>query len=402
MFKPTIIPRVKLLGALSYFLLICVTIFILIISIFYDKRTIAVKSMNLYKYMQTHTKQELEHYLNQEDLERYSGDIEIAKKAENVLRDPLMQEAFYAGNIVLLEYDAHFYIQIILDDRVALFKEKSNVPSYRIYILSFLAFLALVLFVLHRFIYQAILPLKRLDLEIRRFAKGETNIDTRMKGDDEVANLGNAFDDAINTIKVLQEARELFFRNIMHEFKTPLTRAGLITHMVSDDFKHKKSLLQQFLLMQHHLDAMHQCEQLSSKLINLHVKEHLFIDLIEDVVDQLGLDPEDIVYHLEEKVIRVDYDFFIVVLKNLIDNAYKYSSNKKVYLRYKRSGITIANQCPKPKYDFNELLTPFTREEKNPISGMGLGLYISSEIIKKHEMKMNQKYLCGMFVVRVK
>jgi two-component system, OmpR family, sensor kinase len=384
--------KLKLLGLLISLLLLLLTLFMVVVSIFYDKRTIAVKSMNLYKFEKSHSYEALSAYLITEGLILCGEDMSV--KGEHVLRDPLMQEAFYGGEIILKIYENHYYIKI--NNRW--YKERTEVPSRVRYIIGFILLLGALLLFLHRFVYHAILPLRSLDSKIRRYGMGDKAIDTRLSGDDEVAHLGNAFYETTQMIERLSEARELFLRNIMHEFKTPLTRATLMAHMIEDGFKHKETLLLQFGIMQHHLDAMHQCEQLSQNLLSLECKKHLFIDLIEDVIDQLGLEEMQVTLDITTPTLMVDYDFFVIVLKNLIDNGVKYSSDAKVAISYQKERIIISNYCKKPEIDFKTLLEPFKRGGSS-VSGMGLGLYITKEILQKHRMRLVQKYIHGTFFV---
>ncbi len=100
---------------------------------------------------------------------------------------------------------------------------------------------------------------------------------------------------------------------------------------------------------------------------------------------------------LEDKVTG-DFDLLVVVISNLIENAYKYSSHQKI-LRIQTSnvqyqnkqwlsvkvtdtGIGISEQCQK------SIFQRFYRADSQlsqSVSGCGLGLYIAQDLIEQHQ-----------------
>lgn len=58
---------------------------------------------------------------------------------------------------------------------------------------------------------------------------------------DEISQVSEAFYQAIVQIRKLNQSRQFFLRNIMHELKTPITK-GLLTLEMIEDNKYKERL----------------------------------------------------------------------------------------------------------------------------------------------------------------
>ena len=122
---------------------------------------------------------------------------------------------FIVANIRL-----HRYI-LINNDRFKLILENLNRPKFPIELtISFLGAMLLLL-LLYIWIIRSINPLFELKREIIKFSEGNLDIDCKSDKRDEIADLANAFDDAVDKIKTLLRSRQLLLGAVMHELKTP-------------------------------------------------------------------------------------------------------------------------------------------------------------------------------------
>jgi len=85
----------------------------------------------------------------------------------------------------------------------------------------------LVLFALFLSILFSLYPLKHLLLQIREFGEGKMELDLKSSRKDEIAEVSNEFDKAVNKMKAMMNSRAIFLRNITHELKTPVTKGQL-------------------------------------------------------------------------------------------------------------------------------------------------------------------------------
>ena len=123
-------------------------------------------------------------------------------------------------------------------------------------------------------------------------------------------------------------------------------------------------------------------------------------DLIEASIDLLMIEnPKHFItiqieedYHAE-----VDFELYTLTIKNLLDNAIKYSKNKHVTIIITKKKLQIINQSeplPEPLENYFE---PFHASKK----GLGLGLYIVKSILDIHQSELHYDHKEGKNIFTV-
>lgn len=279
-------------------------------------------------------------------------------------------------------------IEILLKDNsyeVYFFGKMKN------YSYSFALLIDFLLISFYVFLYRKFKPLKKLKEEIESFSKGNLDISTKIKGKDEIADVSNDFDAAIKKIKELTDSRNLFLRNIMHEFKTPITKGKLIADTL-DNCRKKEILQKAFYRLEYLLGEFAKIEELTSGKIKLKKNDFIVEELLDQSMDILLLDDSKLDIILVDKIINVDFELFSIALKNLIDNSIKYNTNSNPKIIVSTESITIKNEGEKLKKDIGDYLKPFNREYESIEEGLGLGLYITNSIVKIHGFKLHYMY----------
>lgn len=240
-------------------------------------------------------------------------------------------------------------------------------------------------------IRRSLLPLKTLALNIRRFARGDHDVDTSSERRDEIALISNEFNDAARKIRQLQSSRQLFLRNIMHELKTPLTRGKLALAMMEEN-EGVLYLDRLFNRMDDLINRFAQIEKLQSS--NLDREKCSVTSLLHEAIEHLYLERprvEVITLDVEEEAdIEADSELFASVLSNLLDNAIKYASELPVTVRVDKTRLCIYNRGRPLNREIETYLQPFTSEREN--SGLGLGLYIADTLIRAHGFRLEYRY----------
>lgn len=237
------------------------------------------------------------------------------------------------------------------------------------------------------FLKNSLKPLGSLKKEIINFAQGNLNISTKQVGTNEISQVANEFDNAIVTIKKLNESRNLFLRNIMHELKTPITKGKLISDTLEEG-KQKDILQRVFLRFEYLLDEFSKIEELSSNKLILNKKEYRVIDIIEQSLDILLIDKSKLDIYYSNKIIDVDFDFFSIAIKNLIDNALKYKTEGKPKLILGKNSLKIVNKGKPLNKDISQYYKPFNHDYETSLYSLGLGLYVTKNIILKHNFDL--------------
>ena len=226
----------------------------------------------------------------------------------------------------------------------------------------------------------------------------------------------------IQQIKEEEKRKEDFLKLISHELKTPVTSIkGYVQLLLAMISKEQETSAEQ-LKMRPYLNRM---ETQIEKLIRLIAemldlsrieqnelelkKENFGLNkLVEEVVEDLSYSNKDIQIQLDHELeceVNADKDRLGQVIINLVTNALKYSpeSNKvniKIYeaepghvaVSIKDFGIGIK------KSELGNIFKRFYRVSGNKdetYAGFGIGLYLSNEIIVKHEGEMLVKSTPG-------
>jgi PAS domain S-box-containing protein len=219
----------------------------------------------------------------------------------------------------------------------------------------------------------------------------------------EVIGISTIARDITDRVK-LQQQKDEFIGIASHELKTPVTSIKAYTQVIQNRFAKKGD--EASVLMLSKMDSqLNKLTDLISDLLDVTkiesgklVLELAYFDyneLVEEIVEEMQRTTRDhtIVVKLEKtKTVYGDRNRIGQVMMNLMSNAIKYSpESDKIIVRsdIKKSDITLCVQdfgvgIPKEKQD--QVFKRFFRvsgPHQNTFPGMGLGLYISSEIVKR-------------------
>ncbi|MET3617976.1 signal transduction histidine kinase [Peptoniphilus olsenii] len=185
--------------------------------------------------------------------------------------------------------------------------------------------------------------------------------------------------------------------DISHQTKTPISNLSLYISLLENDPKDDYIEIIKYELdkLKFLIETLIKSSRLESDIIRLQKNTANLSDLVKDILVEFKsiLNEKEIIIILkdEELIFDLDERWLKEAIHNLIDNAIKYSPNKStinisVYKSYLNYNLDIENEC---KYLSEETLPKiFERfyRGKNSVSkdGLGLGLFIAREIIKKH------------------
>jgi len=316
------------------------------------------------------------------------------KKLEiiNSAKELMFQESSY-GRVRIYEQYNKFYIYVQRLSYNILLEDLKPQPYNRsiallIYIFAVTIFLALYIAIRKKFT-----PLRHLDKQIQKFSNGDKNIKLDFTNNDEIGKIANSFNDAITNINNLTESKNLFMRNMMHELKTPITKAMFIVETL-DDNENKEILIRAFERMNNIIKELATVEKLSSNMRVIYKEETTFFKIYTNTMNIMMIDASSISTKIKDFHLKVDKSLFAITLKNLIDNGIKFSTNHHVSLIASKEKIEIISLGDKLKYDLSYYTEPFSQEEKRK-DGFGLGLYIVKATLELHGYKLQYKHQDG-------
>jgi len=296
------------------------------------------------------------------------------------------------GMLFLYKYQRIYYLLVKSKRGLIMFENSADNTALKtatvIFIFVFLLFLALYLAVL-----RSVYPLKRFADRASEFARGNLDVSFNFKSKDEVGEIAKQFNMAIKRLKDSKKMREMFLRNIAHELKTPITKGNLSVEFV-DDKRTREILRNLFSRMNSLTDELLSAEKFSEA--NLDVQSVSIDDAVKKAKDMLFVDEKSVECTIPSIKIKVDFDSFSIALKNLIDNAIKFSSDNKATIRLEQNILTIENKGEKINGSIERLFEPFFKEtSRRNKNGMGLGLYITKHIFDRHRIGIRYEYRNG-------
>ncbi|MCV3539163.1 ArsS family sensor histidine kinase [Campylobacter lari] len=315
----------------------------------------------------------------------------IIYKAETIARAQTS-----TGVVEIITLEDNVYLKIIFDGKLYLYKDLEY-QGYRYFVIKLIAsIVVMVLLILYIFIIRKLKPLRALKRQIDKFGENKLNeIQNVSKGNDEISQVATAFYESILRIQKLNTSRQFFLRNIMHELKTPITK-GLITLEMLEDSKYKKRLVGAFNRLEILINEFAAIEQITSGAGLINLKKYNILDLLDEAKDIAMNDDENkIKTSIKESFsVNVDFKLFTTAMKNMIDNAIKYSDENIVTIIITKDYLCFKNQGKALDKDLKYYTQAFTQGKKNKDS-FGLGLYIVKTILDAHKLKLFYEYKDG-------
>jgi two-component system OmpR family sensor kinase len=299
-----------------------------------------------------------------------------------------------------LAYKGHRYLHIKLRNvNVLLEDEQTFVGRFftPILVLMGILFLLIMMYILLR---RSLVPLKKLEKDIVSYGEGTLKDYTHLSKKDEVSLASNAFYHAVEKVEKLKNSRELFIRNLFHELNTPVTKGKILTEIV-DEPKTKEMLDSIFTRLSSLLRELAQMEKLTSESYTISKKPIRIQDLIDEASDLLYLE-EKVNTNVSDEMIEADFSSMSLVFKNLIDNGYKYG--EELEIKVENNMISFMSTGKALDESLEYYTEAFSKgREVSTQKGFGLGLYIVSEILKKHDLDFSYEHKSGqnIFIIRL-
>ena len=301
----------------------------------------------------------------------------------------------------IFEIDGKIYLFFEKFDTQILIKDlDSQNLTNSFYTIFVFVSLLVVITILYINTLKKLLPLKELKDKVINF--GDEKFDFELSNSsskDEVTLLANEFKKSAQKLKNIKESRNIFIRNIMHELKTPITKGKFLLQLEKSDENIEK-LKMVFNRLESLINEFATIEELISQNRVLEKKSYFLEDLLDNAKDILMIDDNCVKNSYENIKLNVNFKLFSIAIKNLIDNAIKYSNDKKVEVLTQNEDILFVNSGKKLEGDFEKYLEPFYSKSSN--ESFGLGLYIVFNILKANGYNLLYKYEDGKNIFIIK
>ncbi len=250
-------------------------------------------------------------------------------------------------------------------------------------------------------------PIERMTEVVRAITRGQHDRRVNVRGSDELANLGNAFNLMLTKLDQLDERRKQFVSNASHELRTPMASMKIISESLLAQDQWDEAVYREFLAdidteitrLNQLIDSLLYLVDVDKKELQLDFHITYLNYLMENVVRQLTPLAEkkdiSISFTAQEHVqIEIDKGKIQQCLINILGNAIKYTPDGgrvnismyrlrgQVVVRIEDSGIGI------PEDEIPHIFDRFHRVDKaraRATGGSGLGLSIAQQIVHLHQ-----------------
>jgi signal transduction histidine kinase len=276
--------------------------------------------------------------------------------------------------------------------------------------LGILSMLGLVITGVIAFAFADIMssPIENITEHVRGITKGAHDQKIQVVGNDEIANLCNAFNSMAAKLDQVDDQRKMFVSNVSHELRTPMASVKILCESLLANDHWEEEVYREFLTdINDEVNRLNNLIDSLLYLVNLEKKEleinyevtyvnYLVLNVIKRLKPLANKKNIDIKFIADEKIqMDADREKIQQCLFNIIGNAIKYTPENghidvslyldrldHVLIKVKDSGIGI------PKERINHIFDRFYRvdEARNrKTGGNGLGLSIAQQIILLHQ-----------------
>jgi len=234
-------------------------------------------------------------------------------------------------------------------------------------------------------------PVEALTVGARALANGRLDARVPVRGEDEVAELGRAFNSMAEALERNERSRRNMVSDVAHELRTPLTNIRVYIEAAQDgvvaaDAKFLGSIDEEAATLARLVDDLQQLSLAEAGQLRLELAEVRVAEIVERASA-----PQVVKNVPDDLVIRVDSRRMVQVVRNLVNNALAHARSR-VEVSAARVGdgveIRVADDGPGvPPEHVERIFDRFYRVDESrsrATGGAGLGLAIAKQLVELH------------------
>jgi len=263
-------------------------------------------------------------------------------------------------------------------------------PNVGFSIVPLLLLLCVFMLFLYLLVARLLSPINWIEKRVTALSEGDFSSKIKVLGNDELAVLSKNLNHLVSHLKSLMDQKERLLSDVSHELRTPLAKIRLLLALVPEHDKIKEvdknikkidSLITNILLS----------DKMSTPYSNLNKKGITIKGLVDEAIDMSFVKNVDFQFNgFDKERVVVDIIKMSVAIKNLLENADKYSGkSKKITLcvSIDSSFVCFSVIDSGPGVDekiIDKITKAFVRGKNKPGAGFGLGLSICKKVVESH------------------
>ena len=320
-----------------------------------------------------------------------SFNFELIAESQSVLEGSktVYEKSSSFGEVKILMDTKGRYLLLMsyLDERLLVRDMTQEEGFYHFDTVSYLIFADIfVLIITFLMIIKLIFPLKQIALTLQKFGEGALHVRMKRFGSNELGKLSDTFNAMASNIEALILSRQRLLRDIGHELRTPLAKSKLALEMLGEG-KYQQSLKKAISQIDELTKELLDIERLNANMEQLNLTRFDAETLISESLSRALIEDESLVeLHIEDSFeIKGDLNYLSIALKNLIDNALKYTTQKPILIEVKERTISVKSRGEALEHALAYYCEPFAQgDDARGVEGFGLGLSIVKKIVQKH------------------
>ena len=283
---------------------------------------------------------------------------------------------------------------VVYGDYVYYFGSNTSPPGEEWDVIIFLMAIITLMIILYTLLKINFLnPVLLMKQRVYEFEQGDLDSNIPVSGNDELASLAKSVNKMTENIRVLLNQKQMLLLDVSHELRTPLARMQLLVEMIPEH-KNIYKLKEEIVLLEGIISNLLLSNKLSTPYTDLQL-DTITIDRLILEVKKMFPDNDNnikVITKIPDVTINVDELKMVLAIRNLLDNAIKYSTKSSttcelsfevegdyIYILVTDYGKGIALD------DIKKITEPFYRgDSKNNVKGFGIGLTIVKKVIEAH------------------
>jgi len=256
-----------------------------------------------------------------------------------------------------------------------------------------IAFVLIVLGLSYLFIRKMLSPVRSLALGVSTIGQGNLDHRVPVESQDELGRLAVGFNDMVVRVKDMVQSKKTLLIDVSHELRSPLTRAKVGLELI-DNHEAVPQIRRDLDELEGMIETLLEEARLEGGKQLLEKFRADATGIVRKLVDEYRSRNKPVSLEASETVFAsLDSDRFKSVVRNLVDNALKYSSEGKpvvVSLKKTAGGLELAVRDQGIGISAEEIpkvFEPFYRVDRSrarKTGGFGLGLSLCRKIVEAH------------------
>ncbi len=263
--------------------------------------------------------------------------------------------------------------------------ERRTIDAHHWLFAGFILLIIATIVVAHLVIRRLLLPLRTLGDGVARLSAGELEVQLPEATRDEFGTLTNAFNEMVSRVRAMVRSRDQLLLDVSHELRSPLTRMRVAVELLPEG-ANRENMVADIAEMETMIAELLELERLRGGI------RMTRIDLAPILRDSVaGFARAAIIAMPPEIIVEADAEKLRTVLRNLLDNATKYSTGTievSAAIDERNVVVQVSDDGPGiPPSALATIFEPFyrvSRSRSKTTPGYGLGLSICKHVIEAH------------------